>query len=54
MSKGELALLLLLVVAAACVVTGASLLSVPAAWILGGVLLAGLGGFFLIDDGKDS
>ncbi|MFF5988148.1 hypothetical protein [Prauserella flavalba] len=51
-SRRELALLLVLVLAAACVVTGVSMLSVAVAWILGGVLLAAIGGLFLIDDGE--
>lgn len=52
MTRAELALLLVLLAAAACVVIGVAMLSIPAAWILAGVLLAAIGGLFLIDDGR--
>lgn len=52
MTRAEMALLLVLLLAACCVVIGVSMLSIPAAWILAGVLLAAIGGLFLIDDGK--
>lgn len=46
----ELALLMVLLVASGLVTTGVALWSVPSAFVLGGVLVAALGVFFLVGE----
>lgn len=48
----ELLLLLVLAVAALAVTRGVFLIYEPAGWMVGGILAAALGAFFLFDDGR--
>ena len=47
----EVLLALILIVAAALVVQGVAMLFVPAAYVVGGILVAGLGYLFLAEAG---